>query len=123
MFHLFTLRDLEDIPGVATEVQEVHPSSMEVLEVVEDPLSLHWTQRSTLSTSSSITGGCSNRPSSTLSTPCSSSSTMGPRLDHRVLTRLTFSPGRRDPSSSLPSPINTRDIPAMVLLLDSRDTR
>ena len=32
MFHLLTLRDLEDIPGVATEVLEDHPSSMEALE-------------------------------------------------------------------------------------------
>ena len=91
MFHLFTLRDLEDIPGVAMEVLEVPLSSMEVVEEVRP--SLHWTRRSTLSTSSSITAGCSSRPSSTLSTPCSSSSTTGL---HLVLRAQAATPPARD---------------------------
>merc|ERR1719464_100169 len=88
-------RDLEDIPGLAMEALEVHLSSMEVVEEVRP--SLPWTLPSTLSTSSSITGGCSSRPSSTLSTPCSSSSTTVLHLDLRApsTTRLTSSPGPR----------------------------
>merc|ERR1719221_1407842 len=113
-------RDLEDIPGLAMEALESHLSSMEVEEVRP---SLHWILPSTLSTSSSITGGCSSRPSSTLSTPCSSSSTMDPRPDLRARsTRLTSSPGLRL-SSSRPSPINTRVTTGTVLLLANRDTR
>ena len=106
---LFALRDLEVTPGLA---------------MVERPLSTakvrpsrQWRRPSTRSTSSSITAGCSSKLSSTLSTPCSSSSTTDPRLVLIHLTRHSYRAAPLHLSTS--STINTRGTAPRPL----RDTR